>query len=408
MGAEGICITGIGLVTPAGQDLVSTWRTLCAGRSLAATDPALTGLPVDFSCRVKELQVEQEVGPQRARRTDRFTHLALAAARRAVLDAELEAHRWNGERVGIILGVGSNSLETYPTEFRRLTDGKPTAVSPWAVTRSVPSTVAADLAIELGAHGPVFTVSTACASGATALGLARDLLRAGTCDIVLAGGSESGRAQMTATCFAQIRALSRRRDRPHLACRPFDLDRDGFVLGEGAAILVLERATHARRRSKAPRALLRGFATTSDAYSHAAPHPDGMGAERALRAALADAGCGLRDVDHINAHAASTPLGDAAEAAMLRRLFDGTTPPVTATKSVIGHALGASAAIEAAVTVQALQHQAVPPTANLETQDPGVELDVVTTELRRVPMNVAVSTSFGFGGSNAVLVLSTP
>ncbi|MFD9302225.1 beta-ketoacyl-[acyl-carrier-protein] synthase family protein [Streptomyces sp. NPDC060048] len=405
---DGIAVTGLGLITPAGLDAETSWSTLCAGRSVAAADPALAGLPVDFSCRVPGLDVIAEIGPQRARRTDRFTHLALAAAHRAVADAELDPGAWASERVGIVLGVGSNSLETYPAEFSRLTEGRPQAVSPTAVHRSIPSNPVGEITRDLDTTGPAFTVSSACASGSTALGIARDLLRAGSCDIVLAGGSESARSRMTATCFAQMRALSRRSAHPASASRPFDADRDGFVLGEGAALLVLERADHARRRGVTPRAMLRGFASTSDAYSATAPHPEGAGAERAVRAALADAGCTLRDIGHINAHGTSTRLGDAVEAHLLHRLYGGATPPVTATKSVIGHALGAAAAIEAALTVLALEKQQVPPTANLRAQDPGREIDIVTGRPRACSMDVAISTSFGFDGHNSVLLFAAP
>lgn len=211
---------------------------------------------------------------------------------------------------------------------------------------------------------------------------------------------------MTAVCFAQMQALSRRTDRPALASRPFDVDRDGFVLGEGAAVLVLERLGHARARGARSRALLRGYGSSADACHPMAPHPDGAGAEQAVRQALADAGCAPGDVGHVNAHGSSTQLGDAAEARMLRRVFDGHVPPVTATKSVVGHALGAAGAIEAAVTVLSLERQEVPPTANLGRQDPGLELDVVTGAARRVGFDVALSTSFAFGGQNAALVFS--
>ncbi|MGW7056531.1 beta-ketoacyl-[acyl-carrier-protein] synthase family protein [Streptomyces sp. NPDC054887] len=304
--------------------------------------------------------------------------------------------------------MGSNSLDTYTREFSHLAAGRPTAVSPVAVPRSVPNAVAAEVARDLGARGPSFTVSSACASGATALGVARDLLSANTVDVVLAGGSESARSPMTATCFAQMRALSRRTQSPECASRPFDIERDGFVLGEGVGILVLERAGPARRRGATIRALLRGYAATSDAYSSTAPHPDGISAEQAVLSGLADAGCTLQDIGHISAHGTSTPVGDAAAAQLLRRLYDAATPPVTAIKSVLGHALGAAAAIEAAVTVLSLERQAVPPTANLVEQDPGRDIDIVTGRPRSVPINIAMSTSFGFGGHNAVLIFSTP
>ncbi|MFJ2902880.1 beta-ketoacyl-[acyl-carrier-protein] synthase family protein [Streptomyces sp. NPDC091279] len=406
--AREVAVTGIGMITPGGPTAEETWRAVCEGRSLARTDPELAGLPVDISCRIDGFDATASFGRPLARRLDRFTHLSLDAARQAVTDAKLDPAHWPRERVGVVLGVGSNSLETYVREFTLLGEGRPRAVSPMALPRSVPSMVPAEVALDLQVHGPSFSVASACASGATAIGVARDLLLAGTCDIVLAGGADSGRARMTATCFAQMTALSRRTDDPSAACRPFDVDRDGLVLSEGAAVLVLERPDDARARGAHIRALLRGYGSSSDAHHPVAPHPDGAGAERALRAALADAGCVPGDVDHVNAHGTSTPAGDTAEALALLRTFDGTPPPVTSTKSVLGHALGASAAVEAALTVLTLQQQHIPPTANLHRQHPAQELDIVTAHPRPTPIDLAATSSFGFGGQNTVLILTKP
>ncbi|MFJ9381401.1 beta-ketoacyl-[acyl-carrier-protein] synthase family protein [Streptomyces sp. NPDC101455] len=403
-----IAVTGLGLVTPAGHTAGANWAALCRGRSLAATDPELAGLPVDFSCQVTDFDAAGELGRSRARRMDRFIQFAVIAARRAVTDAGLDPHTWRGERVGVVLGVGSNSLSTYVTEFCHLGVGQPQRVSPLALPRSVPSMAAGEVAIDLGAQGPNFTTASACASGATAIGVARDLLRSGTCDIVLTGGSESARSRMTATCFARMRALSRRREEPHLASRPFDAARDGFVLGEGAAVLVLERLTDARARQAPVSAVLRGYGAGSDAHHPVAPHPDGDGAVRAITAALDDARCAPRDIGLVNAHGTSTPLNDAAEAAALTRVFGHDVPPVTAAKGVIGHALGAAGAIQAAYTVLALRHHLVPPTANFEGQDGNPKLDVVAGRPRPMRKDAGVSCSFGFGGQNAVLVFTTP
>ncbi|MFI9202850.1 beta-ketoacyl-[acyl-carrier-protein] synthase family protein [Streptomyces sp. NPDC053048] len=406
MSERAVAVTGLGLVTPAGGDPDTLWKTLAAGRSVAAPDPDLAGLPVQFSCRVTGLDPAAELGARLARRLDRFAHMGLIAARRAVADAQLQVAA-SPERVGVILGVGSNSLETYVTEFTRLGQGQPTKVSPLALPRSVPNMVAGEVALDVGAQGPNFTVSSACASGASALGVARELLLSGACDVVLAGGCESARSRMTATCFAQMRALSPQTDRPELACRPFDVARDGFVLGEGAAVLVLERLDHARRRHAGIRAALRGFGASADACHPTAPHPEGAGAEQAIRQALTDARCAAGDVGHVNAHGTATQAGDAAEAAALLRTFGDRSPVVTAPKSIIGHALGAAGAIEAAVTVLSLQRQEVPPTANLVRQSPGRELDLATRRPRPLRFDLAVSTSCGFGGQNAALVFAT-
>ncbi|MGW0964705.1 beta-ketoacyl-[acyl-carrier-protein] synthase family protein [Streptomyces sp. NPDC002516] len=403
---EPVAVTGIGLLTAAGCDAETNWKNLSTGLSLAARNPEFEGLAVDISCDVTDFDPWAELGGRLTRRLDRFAHLGLAAARRAVKDADLSVEDGPAERVGVVLGVGSNSLRTYVAEFTRLGQGRPAAVSPLALPRSVPNMVAGEIALDIGAKGPNFTVSSACASGSNALGVARGMLLGGLCDVVLAGGSESW-SRMSAVCFSQLGALSRRTDRPSLASRPFDRDRDGFVLGEGAAVLVLERIGRARARGAPTRALLCGYGASADAYHPTAPHPEGAGAEQAVRQALADAGCAPRDIGHVNAHGTSTRLGDAAEAVMLRRVFDGRVPPVTATKSVIGHTMGAAGAIEAAVTVLALERQCVPPTANVDEQDVGRELDIVTRAPRRVDFSRALSTSSAFGGQNAALVFGT-
>ncbi|MDI3408898.1 beta-ketoacyl-[acyl-carrier-protein] synthase family protein [Streptomyces cavernicola] len=400
---EAVAVTGIGLLTPAGCDAETNWKNLCSGRSLAAKNPQFEGLAVDISCDVPDFDPLIELGGRLTRRLDRFAHLGIAASRRAVEDADLHIEDGPAERVGVVLGVGSNSLRTYVAEFTRLGQGRPAAVSPLALPRSVPNMVAGEIALDIGARGPNFTVSSACASGSTALGVARGMLLGGLCDVVLAGGSESW-SRMSAVCFSQLGALSRRTDRPPLASRPFDRDRDGFVLGEGAAVLVLERLDVAQAREARIRGLLCGYGASADAHHPTAPHPEGAGAEQAIRQALADAGCLPRDIGHVNAHGTSTVLGDAAEAVMLRRVFADGVPPVTATKSVIGHTMGAAGAIEAAVTVLALERQSVPPTANVDEQDPGRELDIVTGAPRSVAFSRALSTSSAFGGQNAALV----
>ncbi|MEE1757547.1 MULTISPECIES: beta-ketoacyl-[acyl-carrier-protein] synthase family protein [unclassified Streptomyces] len=398
-----IAVTGLGLVTPAGFTPEDNWATLCAGRSLAAADPVLHGLPVDFSCQVTGLDAEAELG-RLTRRLDDFIQFALVAARRAVRDAALDPHTWRAERVGVVLGVGGTSLTAYEKAFQHLSTGHPDRVSPLSVPRSNPNMAAGEVAIDLGARGPNFSVSTACASGATAIGVARDLLRSGTCDIVLAGGTESARSRMTAACFARMRALSRRRDQPHLASRPFDSARDGFVLGEGAAVLVLEPLTAARSRGASVQALLRGFGSSADAHHPIAPHPEGRGVIQAVTTALQDAGCRPQDIGHINAHGTSTPTNDTVEAAALTRIFGDQPPPVTAPKGVIGHSLGAAGAIEAAYTVLALRHASIPPVANFAFQDGDHKLDIVAASPRPLTMGTGISCSFGFGGQNAVLL----
>jgi len=400
-----VAVTGLGLVTPAGIGVPATWQWMLDGKPTARTDSRLAGLRVDFCCPVEGFDAGALLGPRLGRRLDPAGRFALAAAREAVADAGLDPAGWDGARVGVVLGVASNSDAEYPVQYGRLNAGRPETVSPLLIPRSLTSMVAAEVSLDLGARGPSLATSTACASGTTALGIACELIRSGVCDLVISGGSESACTSMSATGFDQLGALSRRGHDPAGASRPFDADRAGFVLGEGAGILVLERPAHARARGARIRAQLRGHGSSCDAHHVTAPQPDGSGLADAVRAALADAGLAPYDIGHVNAHGTGTPLNDAAEAAALHRVFH-RPPPVTAGKSVLGHALGAAGGIEAALTVLALQHRLIPPTANLDTPDPALDLDVVAKVPRPTPTDAAVSVSSGFGGQNAVLVLT--
>ncbi|MFJ8336640.1 beta-ketoacyl-[acyl-carrier-protein] synthase family protein [Streptomyces sp. NPDC094437] len=402
-----VVVTGLGLVTPAGIGTEATWRGLLTGRPTATADPVLAGMPVDFSCRVPEFDGRGPLGHRLARRLDRGAQLALVAVREALTDAALAPADWDPTRVAVILGVGSNSLENYPEAFRLLAEGRVGRVSPFMITRSVPGMVAGEVALEIGARGPSLAVSTACASGTSALGIARDLLRGGSCDIAIAGGAESTYGAIYAATFGQMRALSSRSHDPAGASRPFDRDRDGFVLAEGAGVLVLERAEHAVARRVALRARLAGFGSSSDAHHFTAPHPQGRGAADAMNTALRDAGLGPHEVGHVNAHGTSTPLNDLAESRALRRVF-GTPPAVTALKGTLGHAIGGSGGIEAACSVLSLERQTIPPTANLDVQDPDIDLDVVTKNPRALRLSSVMTNSFGFGGQNAVAVFTRP
>ncbi|WP_258177682.1 beta-ketoacyl-[acyl-carrier-protein] synthase family protein [Streptomyces solincola] len=404
-GGAGVTVTGLGMVTPAGIGAAATWDGLLAGAPTAATDPVLAGLHQDFCCRVPGFDAHALLGRRLAWRLDRGTHLALVAAREAVADAGLDPADWPAPRVAVVMGVGTCSFEHYEREFARAADGRPETVSPFALPRSIPNMVPGEIGLDLGAQGPNLAVSTACASGTTALGVARDLLRSGSCDIVLAGGAESVCHRIPAICFGQMGALSGRRDDPAHASRPFDRGRDGFVLGEGAAVLVLERADHARARGARALAHLAGYGASCDAHHVTSPHPDGRGLAQAVHGALAAAGLRPEDVDHVNAHGTSTPYNDEAEARALHAVFP-RTPPVTALKSVLGHSIGGAGAIEAAATVLALRHQVVPPTANLDDPDPALDLDIVAKVPRPLRMRAALSTSSGFGGQNAAVVLT--
>jgi beta-ketoacyl-acyl-carrier-protein synthase II len=401
----GTAVTGLGLATPAGLGVEASWDGVCAGRSAAATDPVLEGIEVDFSCRVPGFDAAELLGRKAARRLDRFVQLAIVAAREALDDAGLDPASWDGPRVGVVIGCGMGGAATWETQHRRMLEQGPDKVSPMLIPMLVPNMVAGQLAMEFGATGPNLVTATACASGATAIGIARDLLRSGACDVVLAGGTEAGVTPLCVSAFAQMGALSGRTDDPAGASRPFDVDRDGFVIGEGAAVLVLEREDDAAARRATTRARLSGYGASADAYHATAPDPEGAGAERAMRAALDDAGLNGGDVQHINAHGTSTPLNDVTEARAIMRVCGGDVV-VTSTKGVVGHTLGAAGAIEAAFTVLTVEHGIIPPTANLDSQDPDIEVDVATKAAREQTVDVALSNAFGFGGQNAVLVVT--
>jgi 3-oxoacyl-[acyl-carrier-protein] synthase II len=402
-----VAVTGLGLVTAAGVGVDTTWERVRDGLSTATTDPGLAGLDVDMSCRVPDFNAERILGHKIAWRLDRHVQLALVAAREALADAVLDTSNWDPARVGVVLGTALGGMPAWEREHNRLRDKGHTAVSPRLIPLAAPNMAAGEIAIDTGAAGPNLATCTACASGATAIGTARDLLRSGSADIVIAGGTEACICPLVVTPFARMGALSKRRDDPAAASRPFDVARDGFVIGEGAGVLVLERADHAQARGARIRARLSGYGASADAHHPAAPDPEGRGVELAVTAALADADIGPREVDHINAHGTSTPLNDAVEARTMLRLL-GDRPIVTSTKGALGHTLGAAGAIEAVLTVLAIAGQCVPPTANLDSQDPEIGLDVVAKTPRSAGVNVALSNSFGFGGQNAVLVLTRP
>ncbi|MGW4023014.1 beta-ketoacyl-[acyl-carrier-protein] synthase family protein [Streptomyces sp. NPDC005009] len=403
---EPVAVTGLGLVTPAGEDADATWDGVCRGVGAASRDPALAGLPVDFSCRVPLSRdaLDRRVG-RTAWRMSRNAVLAVLAAREAVHDAGLDPRTWDGERVAVVIGCGMGAGAEREEQAGRLRELGADMVSALTVPQIIPNMAAGEVSIDLGARGPGLAPATACASGATAVAVARDLLVSGRCDVAVAGATEAVVAPLTVAGFWRAGTLSRRTGEPAGASRPFAADRDGFVLAEGAGVVVLERTGDAAARGARVRALLVGCGSTSDAHHPTAPAQDARGAEAALRTALADAGLAPHDVDHVNAHGTSTPLGDAAEAALIARALPHR-PSVTAPKGVLGHSLGAAGAVEAALTVLTLQHGTVPPVANLDAPAPGFGIDCVAEEARRQDVRVAVSHSFGFGGHNVVLALA--
>ncbi|WP_434589142.1 beta-ketoacyl-[acyl-carrier-protein] synthase family protein [Streptomyces sp. A5-4] len=399
-----LAVTGIGLVTPAGGEVKETWARICAGAPTAADDPSLTGLPVSLSCRVPGFDPRTRVRGSQPWRFDRFTQFALAAADEAVRGAGLSPADWDGARVAVVLGSAAGGVATYEEQHRKFIGSGARAVSPMTLPSFLPNMAAGQLAIALGARGPALHTATACASGATALITAALLLRSGACDIAVAGGSDAMITPLCAAAFAKMGALSRRHENPAAASRPFDRGRDGFVLAEGAGVLVMERGPDARARSAPVRAWLAGYGASADAHHPVAPDPAGNGIHRATQEALRSAGATAREVDHVNAHGTSTPLNDRAEAAALHRLFGDGGPSVTSVKGVIGHTMGAAGAIEAALTVLSIEHQLVPPTANFEETETGSPpLNLVAGPPREQQIGLALSNSFGFGGHNTVL-----
>ncbi|MFC8968433.1 beta-ketoacyl-[acyl-carrier-protein] synthase family protein [Streptomyces sp. NPDC057094] len=399
-------VTGVGMVSCAGIGVPTSWKRIREGEGTAAGPvPALDGTPADFGCAVPDFDPAAAVGRRKAWRLDRCNQFAIAAAAEAIADAGLDPSTWDGTRVGVVLGNGIGGAAAWEKQHNVLRDDGPLKVSPLLIPMLSINMSAGYVAMECGARGPNFVTATACASGTTAIGMARELLRSGLCDIVVTGGTEAPLVPSIVSGFSQMGALSKRRAAQSTASRPFDADRDGFVPAEGAAVLVLERAEHAKARGARIRAMVSGYGASADAHHATAPDPQGAGAELAVRSALSDAGVDGADVTHVNAHGTSTPLNDVSEARMIRRVV-GQHPAVTSIKGVVGHALGAAGAIEAVATVLTIENGFVPPTANLESLDPEVDLDVVAKAGRELSVEVAVSNSFGFGGQNAVLVFS--
>jgi 3-oxoacyl-[acyl-carrier-protein] synthase II len=405
MAKTAVVVTGLGLVTSAGIGVDSSWEAVLSGKATASTMQEFSGLPVDFACRVPDFDPPALLGPRTAWRLDRCVQFAVVAAREAIRDADLHPTTWEGTRVAIVVGTGMGGALTTETQYQHLREHGPRKVSPLALPMSLPNMAAGQLAIEFAATGPNLGVTTACASGTTAIGVARDLLRAGTADIAIAGGTEAVITPYYLAAFARMGALSTRHYAPETASRPFDTERDGFVMAEGAGMLVLETAQHARGRGARIHAQLLGYGASADAHHVTAPDPEGKGAEAAIRAALADAELTPNDIDHVNAHGTSTPLNDITEAQVIHRVL-GTGPTVTSTKGTTGHALGAAGAIETVFTILATKHSLIPPTANLHAPEPGIDLDLVTEAPRSRKITAALNNSFGFGGHNASLIMS--
>ncbi|MCU1679756.1 MAG: beta-ketoacyl-[acyl-carrier-protein] synthase family protein [Amycolatopsis sp.] len=401
-----VVVTGLGATTPLGGTATDTWKALLDGVSGVITlpDEWAAALPARLAARMA-VDPMSRLERVEARRLDRSTQAAVVAAREAWQDAELAGGVVDPDRVAVVMGTGIGGVTTLIGNKEALTGAGYRRVSPRMIQMTMPNGAAAAISIDLGARAGANTLASACASGAEALAHGLDLIRFGRADVVIAGGTEACVDELTMAGFAQARAMSARNDDPTHASRPFDKARDGFVLGEGAAVLVLERATTAAARGRRPYAVLAGAGITSDAYDMVAPDPTGAGQVAAMRAALADAGLGASDVAHVNAHATSTPGGDMIEARAIGTVF-GHGPVVSATKAMTGHLLGASGALEALVTALSVRNGVVPPTPTLDVPEDDLDLDVTRSAPRRLGIDAALSNSFGFGGHNAALVFT--
>jgi 3-oxoacyl-[acyl-carrier-protein] synthase II len=404
-----VVITGMGTVNSLCSDLAGFWSALLAGRSGIGSIEQFdtSAFKVHFGGEVKNFNPEPLVDKKKAHRLDRFAQFALVASHSAVKDSGLDLAKEDPYRSGVIIGSGIGGLNEFEEQHGRYKDHGPGRISPFVIPKMIANAAAGNVSIEFGLSGPNTAVSTACASAANAIGDALRAIQWGYADIMLTGGSESAITPMGIGGFTSARALSLRNDDPHRASRPFDKDRDGFVLSEGAGIVVLEELEHARKRGATLYAELLGMGSTADAYHITQPHPCGAGAAQAMKLALHDAKLNASDIQYINAHGTSTPLGDESETKAVKEVFGSHAHKlaISSTKSMLGHLLGASGGVELIATVLTLRHRVVHPTINYDTPDPGCDLDYVPNSAREMVVRYALSNSFGFGGHNCTLVV---
>jgi 3-oxoacyl-[acyl-carrier-protein] synthase II len=404
-----VAVTGLGLISALGNSVDESWSALLAGR--AGTGPIsrfdAAEFPVRIAAEVSGFDVEDHIDRKTARRMDRCSHLVVAAARQAVADASLDAEGL-GEGAGVAIGSALGGVESFEQTVLQVSKKGPDRASPFSIVQTLPNLPAGWVSIELGTRGPLLAQSTACAASNMALGDGMDAIRLGRADVMICGGTEAPVTATAVSAFAAMRALSSRNDDPSTASRPFDVDRDGFVMAEGAAVVVLEELEHARRRGARIYAEMVGYGISSDAHHVSDPDPTGANPARAVQMALSDAGVDAADVGYVNAHGTSTPAGDKAETRVLKLVFGddaGSRIAVSSTKGATGHTLGASGAVEAAFTILALHHGILPPTINQFASDPDCDLDYIANAARQQQVEIAVSDSFGFGGHNTAVVI---
>jgi 3-oxoacyl-[acyl-carrier-protein] synthase II len=404
-----VVVTGLGMVTPLGNDVETTWQRLLAGESGAGpiTQFDASDYSVRFACEVKDFDPSEWVERKQARRLDRFTHLILAAARQGERDAALDIAA-EPERIGAAIATGIGGLKSFQDCTDTLRERGPDRVNPFSIPAIIPNIGAGWVSMELGTKGPLSAQCTACAASNMAIGEGADAIRLGRADVMLCGGTEAPITHVGIAGFGSMRALSRRNDDPKAASRPFDLERDGFVMGEAGGVVVLEELERARSRGAKIYAELLGYGLSSDANHITEPDPSGESPARAMKMAFADAGIDLSEIGYINAHGTSTPIGDISETRVIKLAVgedEARRIPISSTKGATGHCLGAAGAIEAIFTILALRDRMVPPTINYEVEDPECDLDYIPNEARPVrDLEVGVSNSFGFGGHNACVV----
>lgn len=407
--ARRVVVTGTGCLTPLGNDVQSTWRGITEGRSGIGpiTRFDASRLTSQIAGELKDFDPTSVMERKEARRMDRFQQIAYAASVEALRSGQFEITPENATEIGVLVGSGIGGLQTLSDQFKVLHERGPSRISPFLITMMVIDLAPGLISILLGAKGPNFSTVSACATGAHAIGEAVEVIRRGQAELMLAGGSESGIVELGVAGFCSMRALSTRNDEPQRASRPFDVDRDGFVMSEGAGILLLEELEHAKARGANILAEIVGYGSTADSSHITDPAPGGEGAARAMKMALDRAGVEPKDIDYINAHGTSTQVGDVAETEAIKSVFgeEAYRVPVSSTKSMTGHLLGAAGAVEAIICINAMREGCLPPTINLENPDPACDLDYVPDMARPARIDTAMSNSFGFGGHNVSLII---
>jgi 3-oxoacyl-[acyl-carrier-protein] synthase II len=403
-----VVVTGLGIVSPVGLNLKQTWSNIVAGVNgvVEITEFDASEFPVRIAATVKNFDASAVVPPKEQKKMDTFIHYGLVAADEALRDSGIEITDSNAERIGVSIGSGIGGLPMIEANHTKMLNGGPRKISPFFVPGSIINMISGNFSIMYGTRGPNIAMVTACSTGTHSIGQAARMIAYGDVDVMIAGGAEKASSPLGVSGFAAARALSTRNDDPAAASRPWDIDRDGFVLGDGAGVLVLEEYEMARKRGANIYAEVAGFGLNSDAYHMTQPVADGSGAARCMQMALNDAGLNATDVDYVNAHGTSTPAGDIAETNAIKTAFGSHAGKlaVSSTKSMIGHLLGAAGGVEAVFSVMAIRDGVAPPTINLENSGEGCDLDYVPNTARNMKIDVAVSNSFGFGGTNGTLV----